>query len=229
MKRLLIVLLLGVLAAVLVACSSVSGGASSSGKAPESSNNTPPAEETKAPDPGEAEYQEACAPFDAGKYYSAKVAFENSGYDDWEKRAAECVQTMPATGELWHNESMKSDAMYLNLTVSSEDSNVGRYFAIYTDKKELAATIFIKGEGTVQTHLPGGNYYIKDASGTEWYGDIELFGADGHYENMVFDEVDGDRYLTVLDEGYEWSITVNTSSSEGQGVGSEETDWEDWG
>lgn len=43
---------------------------------------------------------------------------------------------------------------------------------------------------------------------------------------MVFDEVEGDRYLTKLEEGYRWDITINAESNTGQGVVSEETGWE---
>ena len=237
MKRLLTAVILALFAMTLIACgfSAPSGGNGDSGSAanngavaPEPVEDTTPAAGTLMPDPAKIAYDDACALFAEGKYYSAKVAFENSGYGDWEERAAACIQPMPANGELWHSDSLKSDEMQLVLTVESEDSDTGRYFAVYTDKKELAETLFIKGAGSVETWLPGGNYYIKDAFGTEWYGEKELFGPDGHYETMVFDEVDGDRYLTVLDEGYVWEISINTSSHTGQSVDSEETSWEDW-
>ena len=177
----------------------------------------------------QAEYDRACALFDEGKYYSAKVAFENSGYKDWEQRAAECVQPMPETGELYHNADMTSDNMMLNFVMDDADSGTGMYIAVYTKDHTLVETVFIKGAETVETWIPGGEYYIKDSSGKEWYGEDEQFGPDGLYETMVFDEVEGDPYLTVLDEGYAWDITLNTDGSEGQGVDSEETGWENRG
>ena len=174
----------------------------------------------------QAEYDRACALFDEGKYYSAKVAFENSGYKDWEQRAAECVQPMPETGVLYQNEGFTSDNMMLNFVMDEADSNAGMYIAVYTKDHTLVETVFIKGADSIETWLPGGEYYIKDSSGKEWYGEDEQFGPDGHYETMVFDEVEGDPYLTVLEEGYAWDITINTDGSEGQGVDSEETSWE---
>ena len=54
-----------------------------------------------------------------------------------------------------------------------------------------------------------------------------MFGREGRYEYMVFEEIEGDDYLTDLEAGYEWTITINvTESTEGTGVGSEEVDWE---
>jgi hypothetical protein len=177
----------------------------------------------------QAEYQRACELFDQGLYFSAREAFESSGYDDWEQRAAECVQQMPETGEIWHDESLESSEMELHLTVNGADDSVGRYFEVYTADHELAATGFVRGSGSISLLLAGGNYYIKDAQGTEWYGEAELFGRDGYYETMVFDEFEDDRYLTALSAGYEWEITINSGSSDGQTVSSEDTDWESWG
>ncbi len=96
--------------------------------------------EATTENPAELEYNEACELFDEGKYYSAKKAFESSQFGDWEERAAQCFQTAPETGEIFHD----------------------------------------------------------------------------------------DKYLTSLDEGYEWKITINTSVDGGQGVESEETDWDSW-
>lgn len=225
MKKLAIAIVfaLSLAAALCLAGCGGSSPASTSGASASSASASSSSE-----DAAKAEYDRACALFDEGKYYSAKVAFENSKYDDWEKRAAECVQPMPQTGELMHDESMVSDKMELEIVVNEENGELGRYFAVYTADHVLAETLFIKGAGTIETMLPGGNYYIKDASGTEWYGEKELFGKDGHYESMVFNEVEGDPYLTVLGEGYVWTITINNAAVDGQGVDSEQDDWESW-
>lgn len=198
---------------------------------PTGTEDTSPAADTgtavkpSTDDKAKTEYEHANALFNEGKYYSAKVAFENSGYEDWEQRAAECVQTMPETGELWHNESMYSDSMTIEFAANQQDGE-GMYITVYSEDNEPAVGLFINGSDSVVTNIPGGNYYIKDATGTEWYGSDEQFGPDGHYESMVFDEVEGDRYLTVLDDGYAWAISINTGTEEGQGVGSEENGWE---
>ena len=178
-------------------------------------------------DPAKTEYNRACKLYDEGKFYSAKVAFENSKYKDWEERAAACVQPMPETGELYRNDNMRSDNMRLQFVVGSSDESVGRYITVYSKDSEIAAALFIKGAGSLEMWLLPGEYYVKDSEGTEWYGEDEQFGPDGHYENMVFNEVEGDPNLTSLEAGYAYTITINPSAGNGRGVDSEDTSWED--
>ena len=211
------------LAMGLVAC----GGSASSNAASASADSTASASASSSSDAeAKAEYDRACTLFDEGKYYSAKEAFEKSQYGDWEQRAAACIQPMPETGELYHADNMTSDNMILTFSVNEDNANKGMYITVYTKDKVLVESLFIKGAGAIDTNLPGGEYYVKDSTGTEWYGEDEQFGPDGHYESMVFDEVEGDRYLTALEEGYVWTITINTVSNDGQGVGSEENTWD---
>ena len=77
----------------------------------------------------------------------------------------------------------------------------------------------------METRLPGGEYYVKDSTGTEWYGEDEQFGPDGHYESMVFNSVEGDPCLVVLEEGYQWDIIINDADSSGRSVESQEESW----
>ncbi len=175
----------------------------------------------------QSEYDRAVELYNQGMYYSARTAFENSGYEDWEARAASCVLSMPESGELWHDDNLVSDNMQLVFTVYGDYDGVGYYIRVYTEDRALAETVFVRKGGTVETWLPGGNYYIKDGSGTEWYGENEQFGPDGAYENMVFNEVEGDAYLTVLDEGYSWTIGIEDSEGNGDGVEAEAIGWED--
>jgi hypothetical protein len=204
----------------LVAC----GGSSSSTSASASSASV--STSSSSDDSAKAEYDRACALYDEGKYYSAKEAFEKSAYGDWEQRAAACVQPMPETGELFHDPDMTSDNMILNFIVNEDDASKGYYISVYTKDKKLAETLFVKGSGTIETRLPGGEYYVKDSCGTEWYGEDEQFGPNGYYESMVFNTVEGDPYLTALEEGYQWDITINDANGTGQGVGSEEGSWD---
>jgi hypothetical protein len=204
----------------LAAC----GGSSSSTSSSASSASV--SASSSSDDLAKAEYDRACALYDEGKYYSAKEAFEKSAYEDWEQRAAACVQSMPETGELFHDPDMTSDNMILNFIVNEDDASKGIYISVYTKDKKLAETLFVKGGGTIETRLPGGEYYVKDSSGAEWYGEDEQFGPNGHYESMVFNTVEGDPYLTALEEGYQWDITINDANGTGQGVGSEEGSWD---
>lgn len=208
----------------LVGC----GGSGTSTSSPSSSGDASNSSASSSSEgSGEAEYNRAVDLFNEGKYYSAKAAFEKSEYGDWEKRAAACVQPLPESGELYHDANMTSDKMKLIFTVNDESADKGMYISVFTKDNKLVETVFVKGSGSVETGLPGGEYYIKDSAGTEWYGEDEQFGPDGHYETMVFNEVENDRYLTVLEEGFQYAITINGTTGVGQGVDSEAGGWED--
>ena len=223
MKKFLLVLLMCVAFALTVGLAACGG--SSSGSAASSASASASAS-SSAEDAAKAEYDRAVALFDEGKFYSAKAAFEKSAYGDWEQRAAACAQPMPETGELFHDEGMTSSKMILAFNVNSQDENRGMYITVYTKDGKLVESVFVKGSGTVETGIPGGEYYVKDSLGTEWYGTDEQFGPDGYYENMVFNEVEDDSHLTVLEEGYRHDITINSATSDGQSVASEESSWE---
>lgn len=175
-------------------------------------------------------YVKGCVFYVQGRYYHAKEMFEESHYQDYEERATACEQPVPANGELWHNDSMYSQAMYLTFTVNSSNESESMYFEVYTEDGTLASTLFLTGSGSVTTSLPGGNYRIKDATGTNWYGMKDTFGRYGSYEFMEFYEFEDDEYLTALDSGYEWTITVNITegSASGTDVGAYSTDWDTW-
>ena len=71
---------------------------------------------------------------------------------------------------------------------------------------------------------------IREAGGTAWYGPRDLFGRDGKYETMVFNEFEEDDYLTELSAGYEWFININPveETPDSADVGSVNNDWETW-
>lgn len=173
-------------------------------------------------------YWKGCARYAQEYYYQAREAFEAAGYEDL---AAGCVQDWPANGELWRSSSLQGADMELVFEVNSFDESEGMYFVIYTEDREPAAGLFLTGSGTVSTWLPGGNYRIKDATGSVWYGSKDSFGEYGNYELMTFYEFEEDEYLTWLGSGYVWTITINVTESDqnASDVGSYDTDWKHWG
>ena len=205
--------------------SSTASNTGNGGNVSDGGNANEPSKEELA----KAEYERACALFDEGKFYSAKVAFEQSAYGDWEQRAATCVQPMPETGELFHDEAFTSDNMMLNFHVKEENADKGYYITVSTKDGQLVETVFVRGTGDVETWIPSGEYYVKDSTGLTWYGTDEQFGPDGSYETMIFDKVEGDRYLTSLEEAYIWDITINNTEEVGDSVKSEESSWENRG
>ena len=177
---------------------------------------------------GRYRYLQGCAYYAAGRYYRAKEAFMESTYGDYEARAAACVQAWPENGELWHNSSVTGNDMLLEFTVNAYDESEGQYYEVYTEDGTRASVLFQKGSGTVSVYLPGGRYRIRDATGTAWYGMKDVFGREGHYEYMRFNEIEGDEYLTELTTGYVWTISIHTGNETGTNVGSVDTDWDSW-
>jgi len=175
-------------------------------------------------------YLQGCAYYMTEKYYHAMEAFQESGYSDYEERAAACEQPWPSDGELWHNTDVSGSEMNLVFDVYSDNKAKARCFEVYTQDGTKAAVLFLTGSGKVSTWLPGGSYRIKDAAGDVWYGLQDIFGRNGRYEYMSFHEFEEDEYLTRLDAGYEWTITVNAEQGnpEAAGVGSIDTDWDTW-
>ena len=177
---------------------------------------------------GRYDYLKASALYLDEHYFLAKEIFETCTYKDSAERAASCVQPFPETGELWHNKDMISEKMELEINVSFvDDEEEGRYIMIYSEEGENAANIFIGGADAIVSKLPGGNYRMKSATGKEWYGIKDMFGKEGKYENLIFNEFEDDKYLTKLEEGFRWTITINTSNV-GQTVDTEDVGWEQW-
>ena len=171
----------------------------------------------------EYEYTRGCALVAQGKFYSAKLAFESSGYGDWEARAAACVQPWPKTGQLYKNSAVKGSSTELVVKFNS-NPDTAMLVKIYTTDGVLARTLFIGGTGKAKTSLPAGTYIIKDGTGKNWYGEEESFGNEGSYEIMTFGE--GEQEVQ-LKRNYIATITVNVQEADpnASGVGSAYENW----
>ncbi len=175
-------------------------------------------------DAAEYDYLRGCVLYAKGSYYGAKLAFEASGTGDWEARAAACAQPWPKTGLLYKNPDVRGSNTELTVVFNS-DPDVAMLVKIYTPDDVLARTLFIGGTGKATASLPAGSYVIKDGTGTDWYGEADAFGKEGHYEVMTFE--DGSREVK-LKKNYRSTITVNVQEydANADSVGSR---YEDWG
>ena len=181
-------------------------------------------------DTGAFMYLLGSARYAQGKYYSAMKAYESSEYRDWEKRASACVQTRPRNGEMWHNPDYVSNEAILIFQVNAVNKSDGYYFKVFAEDGTCVSSMFVNGSGSASAKLPEGIYKIMDARGETWFGTDDLFGPEGEYEYMVFEEIEDDKYKTMLEAGYYWTITINSTGSEGgTGVGGETLDWDDLG
>ena len=170
-------------------------------------------------------YQTGLKLMQEGKYYSAYESFSESGLEEAEEMKQQCVQTWPATGELWHSSAHKSNRTELKITVN-QDNDRATLVRVY-QKNEPVSVMFIGGSGSATIRIPPGTYVIKDGSGTDWFGMKEAFGREGYYETMTFGDDDSEE--VQLDSGYAYTITINTESNpNADSVGSEQSDWEDF-
>ena len=54
------------------------------------------------------------------------------------------MQDFPESGELWHNEELVSDRMYLTIEVLNGHENEGWYVVVDTEEGEPASIIFVR-------------------------------------------------------------------------------------
>ncbi len=176
------------------------------------------------PDGWKERYDEAMALYNDEKYYSARQAFIESEYGNWEEMAAKCIRRVPAAGELWHDPNIWVKDMSLTFRIDQpEDTSI--FIRIYKDGKPISYVI-VPGPGEATAELPGNGYYtIKDGIGTEWYGVKEAFGPDGSYETMTFDEAGTEK--VYLESYYEYTISINVGGG-GTGIGSKDENWENF-
>ena len=157
------------------------------------------------------------------KYYSA---YESFGYSDLKaaaKKAKECIQKWPKTGEIYHNKSMKGN-MKLTVEVKA-DSNRATLVRIYKGST-LASCLFIRGSGKATTKsLPAGTYVIKKGTGTQWFGLKEAFGRYGTYWTCINYSNGSKKWK--LTRGT-WRMYPASSDTSGTSVGSENESWEEF-
>ena len=171
----------------------------------------------------EERYNEAMALYKEGRYYSAKQAFIESGYGDWEEMAEKCEQPWPATGELWHDKSQWLQDMWITFVIN-QDTDTAIYIRLFKNNA-VVSTAFIGGPGQVKLALPGNGYYsIQDGIGRTWYGEKEAFGREGSYEDMTFDEKGTDK--VYLQSYYEYTLTINAETITGDEVYSDAKDYD---
>jgi tetratricopeptide (TPR) repeat protein len=148
-------------------------------------------------------------------YYGAYLAFAALGsYEDAAERMQQCTTPYPSTGEIYHNGSYVSSSSAI--VIDGGNASYVGYFKVYSGS-DLVSTIFLNPGGKCSIDVPPGNYTIKEASGDVWFGEEIMFGDEGYYEVMLFD--DGNDYF-VLE--YNIRVTITLSVANGD-VGSQPT------
>ena len=172
-------------------------------------------EEKKRQEAMKQTYEEADAYYQNGEYYKAKELFETiPDYEDASDRADACVQDLPQSGDYAMDAGSAS-----SLTIeapTSGDSSV--YLKIYDLDGNTVGKVFIRAGESATIYIDGGSYMMKVAYGTEWYGEIDLFGPWGTYSQLL----NGDTDIFELSGGYTYTLQL-LASTDGN-VGSEDVD-----
>jgi hypothetical protein len=143
--------------------------------------------------------------FDSGDHYAAYQLFSELGsYGDAADRATGCTTPYPGNGELFHDGGFYSSAC--DMTIEAGSASQPHYIKIYSEDT-LVSTMFINAGGAATISLPAGSYTFKAATGTLWFGDSVMFGADGDYAVLIFDN--GNDYAG-LENNYTYTITLVT-------------------
>lgn len=151
-----------------------------------------------------------------GKREEAYNAFlEISGFEDSLERAEACVLPFPETGEVSRNEGFfGSDGI---LTIDSDDASTPTYIKIYSLDNTLVSAITLRPQEKLSLDFPAGDYVVKLASGERWFGDEDLFGAEGYYGgNGLLDT--GAMDLTIQ-RNYEHFLSIYDTTTFGFGGG----------
>ena len=159
-------------------------------------------------------YKEAEELYDNGEYYKAKLLFESiSEYEDAYDRAEACVQPLPETGDY-----LVSGGSSSSLTIEAPSGDNAVYIKIYDTDGDTVCKTFIRSGESATVWIDGGTYTMKVAYGTEWYGEIDVFGDYGTYSQLM----NGDTELFELNNGYTYTLQL-LASTEGN-VGSQDVE-----
>lgn len=150
--------------------------------------------------------------FYEGKFYEAYVAFSKlRTYEDSEARAQACVHERPGNHEFYHDGGFVSSST--DVVFDAGSSPLPFYLRVYSGDT-LVSSVFVNPGSSTTIQLPEGDYVFKSASGDLWFGENDMFGAQGYYEILIFD---GMNESVHLDGNMVYTMTLHTS--EGGNVG----------
>ena len=172
-------------------------------------------EEKKRQEAMKKTYKEAKSYYKNGEFYKAKELFETiPDYKDASDLAASCLQDLPQSGDYAMNAG-SSSSMTIEAPTSGDNSV---YLKIYDMDGNTVGKVFIRANESATIYIDGGTYTMKVAYGTEWYGEIDLFGPWGTYSQLM----NGDTEYFELNGGYTYTLQL-LASTDGN-VGSEDVE-----
>ena len=148
--------------------------------------------------------QETLISGDREEAYNLFRALED--YRDSAQQMEACLLPYPDSGVLYQNALYQSTSVVLDFHTSPDVSPL--YTKIYAEDTFVAA-LFLFGEEPIRITLPAGSYTIKAAQGTLWFGEEQLFGSEGDYYLMLFNDSDS----VLLNDNTSYAITSSYESN----------------
>lgn len=156
------------------------------------------------------DYADAAQLLAQGKHYEAFVAYDALGdFLDSAALKLSCVMETPKSGTVYRNSNYEDAEVTIRI---HNQSFRDAYLKIY-DGDILVASVFIRSEDMAVVSFKSGNYSMNKAMGLHWFGEDDLFGDDGYYAKVLFDEQDADHYQ--FDAGSEGTLTIAAGGDAG--------------
>lgn len=148
----------------------------------------------------ETTYQQAEAYYNNKEFFKAQELYLSiSEYKDAQDKAQSCEQPLPENGSLKSGNGSSTD-----LTIKVPDQNESVFLKLYDADGNAAGQVFIRPGKSATVNMKGGTYTMKVAYGTKWYGEIDLFGTSGSYQQLL----NGSSTAFKLDSGYSYTLTL---------------------
>ncbi len=148
----------------------------------------------------ETSYLQAEDYYANGEYYKAKQLYLSlNDYKDSAEKANSCLQPLPASGAL-----KQGNGFACKLQIAVPDDFRYTFLKLYDSGETPIGQVFIHPGKRASISMASGTYTIKVAYGTNWYGEIDLFGDDGSYQQLI----NGSSTIFELESGYAYTLTL---------------------
>lgn len=96
-----------------------------------------------------------------------------------------------------------------SVSVTAPDGGESFLIRFYDREGNTAGQTFIRAGESARVRLLGGEYTVKVARGDAWYGETELFGADGSYQQLR----NGADETFVFEKDYFYNLILSGSTA----------------
>lgn len=147
-----------------------------------------------------SDYKSAEEYFANGEFYKAKKLYLAADpYEDAAEKADACEQPMPDNGAF---KSGNGSAAVFTIKNSNGDQSV--FVKLYDASENAVGKVFISAGKSATINMAAGSYSIKVGYGTQWYGETDLFGDKGSYQQLM----NGSETTFKIQGGYTHTLSL---------------------